>query len=185
MMRYFELRDDMLIAKRWHLGEVVASSGDEPRLRVGISFDAGEQPLKVEVGQVGKALEYSSTSFAVPIARLSLGEAIEQVAAGDVQRIPVNMPGYHDFEVLNSVRVVRCLDENRSEFTKWTKNDHRAHLAGQYRMVTRLKIMSEHVPADAHFFRVEGWLVALIVSEKVKEAMERVGCLGAKFVAVT
>jgi hypothetical protein len=77
-----------------------------------------------------------------------------------------------------------CLDEKRSEFTKWTKNDHRADLAGQYRMVTRLRILTEQVPRDAHFFRVEGWRIALIVSEGVKEAMERVGCLGAKFVEV-
>ncbi len=34
-------------------------------------------------------------------------------------------------------------------------------------------------------FRVEGWLVALIVSEPVKEAMEQIGCFGAKFVEVT
>lgn len=41
------------------------------------------------------------------------------------------------------------------------------------------------VPSDAHFFRVEGWVVALIVSEAVKEAMERVGCMGAKFMELT
>ena len=40
--------------------------------------------------------------------------------------------------VLNSLRVLRCIDEERSEFVKWTKQDHRADLAGQYRQITKL-----------------------------------------------
>jgi hypothetical protein len=53
---------------------------------------------------------------------------------------------------------------------------------GQYRQVSRLVLSPECIPSDAHFFRVEAWLVALVVSEKVKNAMEEVGCLGAEFV---
>lgn len=86
--------------------------------------------------------------------------------------------------VLNSLRVVLCLDERRSELLEWTKNDHRSDLAGQYRQVTNLVVDCERIPRDAHFFRIDGWRVALIVSADVKEAMERVGCLGAKFVDV-
>ena len=51
-------------------------------------------------------------------------------------------------------------------------------------MVTRLRIDVSRVPRDADIFRVEGWLVALIVSERLKAAMEAVGCRGAKFVEV-
>jgi hypothetical protein len=87
--------------------------------------------------------------------------------------------------VLNSLRVVRCLDEGRSEFIKWTEDDHRADLAGQYRQVTKLVLERSAIPVDAHFFRIDGWLVALVVSEVVKDAMERVGCFGAKFIEVS
>jgi hypothetical protein len=86
---------------------------------------------------------------------------------------------------LNSLRVVRCLDEQYSEFLKWTKEDHRADLAGQYRQVTKLALRASAIPADAHFFRIEGWTVALVVSELVKTAMESVGCLGAKFIEIS
>ncbi len=121
----------------------------------------------------------------MPIARSLLATAIEGVADGDVQRLPLSAGDHDGFEVVNALRVIKCLDEGRSEFMKWTVNDHRADFAGQYRMVTNLKVKSDAIPDGAHVFRMEGWLVALIVSETVKLAMENAGCFGAKFVEVT
>jgi hypothetical protein len=63
--------------------------------------------------------------------------------------------------VLNALRVIRCLDEERSEFIKWTEGDHRADLAGQYRQVTRLVLDARAIPPDVHLFRGEAWLIAL------------------------
>lgn len=182
-MRYFELTDDVHVPNRWHLGEVSSKDGNKPRLRVGMPFPGGG--LHTEAFRPGDALPFSLSSFAVPIVGVSLSEAIVRVADGDVQRLPVEIYGSPGFEVLNVLRVVRCLDERRSEFVKWTAQDHRADLAGQYRMVTRLRLDPGAIPADAHAFRVEGWLIALIVSERVKDAMEAVGCLGARFAPVT
>jgi len=114
-----------------------------------------------------------------------LAHVIEQIANGDIQRLPLDIPGHEGFEVLNSIRLIKCLDETRSEFTKWTDKDHRADLAGQYRMVTKLKIDTSQLPPSCHFFRIEGWPIGLIVSEDVKAAMEHCDCLGAKFEDVT
>jgi len=36
-----------------------------------------------------------------------------------------------------------------------------------------------------HLFRVDGWRVALIVSEGLKQIIELVGCRGARFEEVT
>jgi len=184
MLRYFELLDDVTVPNRWHLGEVTLPDLTEPRLRAGIGFEAGGN-LAASVTRPGRVLDFSLTSFAVPLATRQLGEAIGAIAGPDAQVLPVRIADQSGMVVLNSVRVVKCLDEARSEFIKWTKQDHRADLAGQYRQVTRLVLDPGAIPADAHFFRVEGWLVALIVSEAVKDAMERVGCLGAKFIDVT
>jgi hypothetical protein len=87
------------------------------------------------------------------------------------------------FEVLNALRVVDCLDERRSEFMKSTDKDQRGDLVGAYRTVTRLRVDPAMVPKDVHAFRIEGWRVALIVSEVVVLAMA--GSVGAKFEAVT
>jgi ACT domain-containing protein len=83
--------------------------------------------------------------------------------------------------VLNVLRVVHCVDEARSEFLKWTMNDHRSDLAGQYRQISKLVLDAGALPSDAHFFRIESWLVGLVVSSDLKDAMESVGCVGAKF----
>lgn len=182
-MRYFELTDDVEVPGRWHLSAVTAPDGSEPSLRTGAVASA--TPLTTRASRPGRALAFCLTNFAVPVADSRVVSAFARVADGDVQRLAVSIPGHAGFEVLNVLRVVRCLDEARSEFTKWTTRDHRADLAGEYRMVTRLRLDPRAIPPDAHAFRVEGWLIALIVSEPVKEAMEKAGCLGARFSEVT
>lgn len=177
-MRYFELRDDMHIPHRWHLGEVMTNSKIPPRLRAGLPFQGS---LSLEVTHDGCPLNFSLTSFAVPVSTAELGMAIGTIAGNDLQRLSVHIENYQGFEILNSIRTVRCLDEARAEFVKWTEKDHRADLAGNYRMVTKLRINPVLVPEDGHFFRVEGWLIALIVSERIKQTMEEIGCLGATF----
>jgi hypothetical protein len=183
MRRYHHLRDNMLIVGRWHLGEVRTSAGFEPELTSGISF-RHEGPLMVEVTRPGLMLDFSLTSFGVPVATAALSCVVAMAAGVDVECLPLGISGQTGMMALNAVRVIRCIDEARSEFIKWTAQDHRADLAGQYRQVTRLVIDPLLVPDDAHFFRLEGWLVGLIVSDAVKAAMERAGCLGAKFVDV-
>lgn len=179
MRRFYQLRDQVFTG-RWHLGEVTRADGTEPRLRAGSHFN-GEGTLFASVTHPGMVLEFCLTSFAVPVASGVLARVVSSAAGPDVQCIPVTIDGNPGMYVLNVVRVVRCLDESRSEFLKWTDRDHRADLAGQYRQVTKLAIDPDAIPSDAHFFRISGWEVAIILSQDVKEAMERVGCVGAEF----
>jgi hypothetical protein len=107
---------------------------------------------------------------------------VKGVAGNEVQCIPVVIPGQADMVVLNALRVLRCLDETRSEFIKWTKQDHRADLAGQYRQITKLVLDVAAIPSSSQMFRIEGSLVELVVSLEIKEVMESIGCLGAEFI---
>lgn len=179
-MLYYRLNDEVNIARRWHLGEVCLSDGATLDL-------LGSKPLailglpSVDVTTAGRALDFCLTSFAVPVARSSLADAISGVTGADVQRIPIRIDENAGFEAPNALRSVTCLNEAQSEFTKWTEKDHRSDLAGQYRMVLRLRVDGSAVPAGCHVFRIQGWSVALIVSERVKQAMEDAGCEGAKF----
>ncbi|MGK4000933.1 imm11 family protein [Sorangium sp. So ce1024] len=183
MRRFFVLRDEMTIKGRWHLGEIRLRSGWEPLLDAGHRLDAAE-PLRGEVTHAGRVLDFSLTSFNVPVATTALANAVRAIAGGDVQCIPVEIAGQTGMFVLNSVRVIRCLDEERSAFIKWTKQDHRSELAGQYRQITKHVLDENAIPNDAHFFRIEGSLVELIVSGAVKAGMESIGCFGANFVEV-
>lgn len=182
-VRYFKLSDDVNIPNRWHLGTIETPGGHEPLLADGVRCDSVR--LQGKISHQGRALDYCITSFGVPVARSSLAGAIEAIANRDIQRLPLNIPGHSGFEVVNAVRTMKCLDEVRSESTKWTAHDHRSDLVGQYRMVTNLKVVADALPGDAHVFRLDAWLVALIVSERVKESMEAAGCFGARFVDVT
>jgi hypothetical protein len=184
MMKYYKLFDEMTDSDRWHLGEVTLPDGEEPPLLDGIRLERmGE--LVVPVTDAGRPLDFCLTSFAVPVASRAVAEAVSAVAGNDVQCLPVEIPGHPGMYVLNALRVLPCLDERRSEFIKWTTKDHRADLAGQYRQVTRLVLDPAAIPPDAHFFRVDGWEVVLIVSADVKRAMEHAGCAGAEFTEVT
>ena len=100
----------MTIKGRWHLGEIRLRSGWEPLLDAGHRLDAAE-PLRGEVTHAGRVLDFSLTSFNVPVATTALANAVRAVAGGDVQCIPVEIAGQTGMFVLNSARVLRCLDE--------------------------------------------------------------------------
>lgn len=181
MKQYFRLVDDIMVPKRWHLGVLALADGTEPRLRAGIRYELTETP-SIPVTHEGRVLEFTLTSFAVPIVTPKLARVIAATSGADVQCLPVDIVGHPGMMALNAVRVIRCLDETRSEFIKWTKQDHRADLAGQYRQIMRLVLDRATIPPDVNVFRIWGSLIELVVSDTVKEAMERVGCFGAKFI---
>ena len=51
---------------------------------------------------------------------------------------------------------------------------------GKYRDVRDLRIDKTKV-GNAQVFRPEGWAVVLIVSEEIKDALERLGATGTRF----
>lgn len=181
--KFYHLRDDILVPGRWHLGEVVDSEGSEPLLDSCLPF-AGDKALSLGVTHSGVALDFSLTSFGVPIAKDRLANVIQAKAGSDVQCISVLIKDKPEFSVVNVLRLVPCLDEERSQFIKWKHHDHRADLVGQHRQVTKLHVNSQMIPRNAHCFRIEGWLSGLIVSEAIKVAMEKDGCFGAVFEGV-
>lgn len=180
---YFRLEDDITIPKRWHLGVASLNDGTEPRLRVGLRLETNET-LSVPVTHPGRVLDFTLTSFAVPVMTKTLALSVNLTANEDVQLLPVTIAGHSGMFVFNVLRVVRCVDEAHSEFIKWTEHDHRADLAGQYRQITKLVLNRNAIPSNAEVFRIEGSFVELMVSEAVKEAMERTGCLGAAFTEI-
>jgi len=185
-MNYFRLIDDIHFPDRWHIGDIVSvPMGTVDLLRN--QRLASEVVLQTTVSHAGIPLDFCVTSFGIPIAKRKLANAITLVVKVDVQIVPIridNLQNGNGYVVLNCLRAVDCMDEQRSEFIKWTSADHRTDLAGQYRMVTSLHLDSSKIPKGAHMFRLLGWPVALIVSQVVKDAMEIVGCCGAKFEAI-
>ncbi|WNG62458.1 hypothetical protein F0U59_04705 [Archangium gephyra] len=103
----------------------------------------------------------------------------------EVQFIPVEVDGQTEpWFILNALRVIRCIDDARcDEVFYWGPEDGEPDRIGEYQNVRGLKVDVEKI-GNAHIFRPWGWLVVLIVSEYVKQAMEAEGITGIKFLEV-
>ena len=66
---------------------------------------------------------------------------------------------------------------------KWTEKDGRPDKVGKYRHLGDLTIDSSRTNGH-HIFRIRDWEIALIVSERVKDALNGIDDLGIVFQAV-
>lgn len=183
--RYFDLADDIYLPGRWELGHPLDLNGqqleDPWQFRVGEPAPF-EGPVRIPVKRPGTPLDFSHAAFSIPVVHVRVASLLAEMAPNDVQLIPVRIDGQPDeFCILNATRLVRCIDDHASgEVRFWKPEDGRPEKTGQYRAVYGMRIDSSKV-GDAKVFRTWGWTVALIVSEELKEALERLGTTGTKF----
>jgi hypothetical protein len=124
------------------------------------------------------------TTFGVPIAVLPLSIAFTSLAQNDVQILPCAVSGDCGYAAINVLRILPCIDDALTVGIKWTADDHRSDLAGQYRRIDKLMVDPSKIPEDAQVFRMKDYQRIIIVSETMKQAMEAAGCHGAVFVPV-
>jgi hypothetical protein len=186
-MRYFKLSDDVEAPGRWDLGKIVNERAEvvvSGRLMKGTQQDF--EGLKVPIRSPGLPTDFSHAAFGLPVVSTKLASILTALAPDDVQLIPVtvgSLPEQHF--ILNALRIEKCIDDAASEEVRyWLPEDGRPEKVGTYRAVYGLRIDPTLVGA-ARVFRPWGWPVVLIVSEDIKEAMERAGITGASFKEVT
>jgi hypothetical protein len=182
-IRYFELWDDMEVPGRWVLGQLDV---DEHGRRVDPwLFDKG-RVLQLEgrpvlgISHSGIPLDFSLTELATPVVTERFVSLFEQLELGrEVQFIPALVEGRAEpYFILNVLQVIRCIDDARcEEVAYWTPEDGVPDLVGKYQKVRGLKVDPTRV-GDANIFRPWGWTGAIIVTEPIKLAMERVGITG-------
>lgn len=187
--RYFRLTDDVEVPGRWHLDDLVGPPGQEVDRW---QFEAGvpvqfEGRLKLPIDHPGRPLDFTLTPVGgAPVLHSRVARSFLELAPEDVQLVPVDVEGQHDpYFILNVTRVVRCIDDAAcAEVQYWRPEDGRPEKTGNYRAVHGLRIDPTQV-GHAQVFRPWGWLVVLIVSEDIKQALERLGATGTRFVDVT
>lgn len=186
--RYFDLSDDVYVPGRWDLGTPTNAQGGEVDDYV---FTNGE-PATIEGrlriplrGGDGKALDFSEAGIGVPLVSARVAAVFAELAPKDVQLIPVDVEAHAEpFYILACTRLVKCIDDEASdEVQYWKPEDGRPEKTGRYRSVIGMRI--DPAVGDAKVFRSWGWDVVLIVSEDIKQALERMGATGAKFKEVT
>lgn len=178
---WFRLLDDIHLPDRWQLDEPVAEGAIDEieawQFTMATVYDDKRQ-LSVAVDP-GRPLDFTLGAFGVPFVSIELARALGEVLGNESQFIPVDARG-KSLQILNALKLVDCLDENRSTFTKWGPSDGRPDKVGQYRMVTELWVDPKRA-GEGSIFRVRGWDVALIVSQTVKDVIEAGGFDGAVF----
>lgn len=182
-LKYYELQADPAAFPRWYLGSPIDPAGSEIDPR---TFTQGvpvgtQPPLILPFRRTGDEVEFNFCDFDMIVTPRTLNAELETLVGAAIQRIPVSVGNRADeFEILNVCELVKCVDESRSVATKWTASDGRPDKVGQFRMVIELKI--DPSAASGHeIFRVAGWPIALVVSEKVKRFFEDRKVSGLKY----
>jgi len=191
--RYYKINDDKYIPGRWYVRMPLhdnAEGAAEGEFFDIWQFTEGrvleiERPIRLSVKPAGVALEYTE-SVGIPVVHRRVVTLFERLGLQkEVQFIPVEVEGQTEpWFILNVLQVIRCIDDARSdEVFYWQPEDGRPEKLGGYKNVRGLKVDPAKI-GDAHIFRPWGWLVVLIVSEHVKQAMEAEGITGIKFIEV-
>ena len=189
MIRYFEMSDDMHVPGRWFLSDPKDRNG---RLLDRV-FSNGEHvqfqgPIRVDFNphiSRGRPVDYSELSIeSAPVVHVRVASILAELAPSDIQLVPVLIEGQPDqFVIVNVTRVVRCIDERRSaEIKHYTEKDVRVFgdRIGEYKSVIGMRI-DPGAPGNAKIFRPWGWEVTIVVSEDIKDALERIQTIGVKF----
>ncbi len=187
MPRYYELEDDLHHPGRWHLRSPLGAQGQRINpwhLFKGKRLEP-QETLRFPVKPDGVELDFSLAGVSIPVVSSRVVQVVERLGLQEVQFLPVqveNHPGPHF--ILNALRLIRCIDDARCEEVRHWKPEHgEPEKVGQYRSVAGLRIDPTQVEG-AHLFRPWGWTLALLVSEDVKEALEREGLTGTRFTEV-
>jgi hypothetical protein len=186
--RYFQLSDNVSIPGRWDLGHPEDTRGHEVEdpwmFREGHPVEVKKR-LTVPVEEPGKALDFSLAGFSTPVVSAKVANIFAELAPNDVQLIPVDVKDHPGpYFILVATQRIRCIDDAASEeVLYWTSEDGRPEKVGQYRDVYGMRIAPAKV-GNAKVFRTEGWSIALIVSEDIKKALERINATGVKFTQV-
>jgi len=185
--KYYDLYDNMRIRKRWHLRMPVDAQGewiDTWQFNEGRVLNI-PGPIRFPVRPTGAVLEYT-LSMGIPVVHRRFVSLFARLGLDkEVQFIPVEVEGQPEpWFILNTLQVIRCIDDARcEEVLYWKPEDNRPDKLGGYRNVRGLKVDPAKI-GGANIFRPSGWLVTLIVSERVKQALEDEGITGIAFTPV-
>lgn len=148
------------------------------------------EEISIKISDKGLATDFNLANFNIPIVSKRLGDALEEVAANQIQRIPVSVGDDSDWEILNIVNLVECLDHGRSVIDYYPEDTRDSVIveaperARKPRGVRLLRIKASK--ADGfHIFRISDWPVPIIVSSKVRDALQDTNLTGFTFRCVT
>lgn len=182
---FYRLNFNPAIADAWFLGAPVNKDGVEvdPRSFTGSRFfNFTDSPGLLPQKRHGRSLAVNFGAFDMPVLDAVFLDELEKNFALNIQRIPVKIQDFDGkrFEIVSVLSLLAALDRQRSKYTCWTADSARPDRIGELRWVSQIVI--NHSIANGHdLFRLEGWPIALIVSERFKLFVEQAGAEGCLF----
>lgn len=117
----------------------------------------------------------------MPIVSRTVADVVRRIAPDAAEFFPIDIEGAQGtYEIMNVLCKRDCLDESRSDFTKWTEDDGEPDRVGNYRMILTPYIDAERA-AGAHLFRLSRFKVVLFASSVLVAELEDRTNLGVTF----
>jgi hypothetical protein len=186
--RYFSLTESSSF-RREVLGDVLEVEGrrteDTGPFREGkrLSVQGG---VNVPVKTPGESRDYALMDLTIPVVSAQVAEVFRTLAPEETELIPATLGERPESAfLLNVTRTVRCIDDEFcNEALRWTEEEGGPPEGwGAYSAIFGMRIRVR--PAGtAKVFRPWGWPFALIVTEEIKDALEKVGATGMRFMEV-
>lgn len=186
--QFYRVRsDDERYPGQWFLDYPISMGGQaiDPREFTSGKPYKGPRPTALQIRNTGEEIAFSLAAFDMPIVSDPVAKTLARMCCSEIELFSVEIPRSRgNFAILNVIHSLACLDEARSEFTRWQPGDHRPDLVGQYHWVSKIRI-DPGLTEDSHIFRIVGWQIALIVSQPLKEKLEAIPRLGVLFECVS
>jgi hypothetical protein len=187
-MGFYELFFDARIREQWVLAEPSDEHGEELdpwQFFSGHPIALGKMP-RISLAAPGRTLDFSFTTLSIPIVHARLVPIFERLGLQQqLQLLPVEVMGQTEpYFIANILRVIQCIDDARCERVEyWRPEDGAPDRVGDYRLVRGLRIDPSRA-GDSDIFRPKGWSSVLLVSERLKQALEDAQVSGLRFTGV-
>ncbi|MBI2390283.1 MAG: hypothetical protein HYV09_11900 [Deltaproteobacteria bacterium] len=168
MPAWYRIEDDGRTG-RWFLGDPHDARGHSLEPCV---FTAGApvqvaEPVTLAIKQKGFPVDVSLAAFDTPVVTRRVGALLETLAPDDVQRVRARIDGLHvEVDILVVRHIEPCLDQRRSRV--------------EPDCVDLLTIAPERTSGRA-IFRVEGCETAIVVVDRVVQALAAAQVVGMHF----
>lgn len=190
MLDYRESTDYQVDDGRWYLSAFAqAPEADEVFLpeffRHCRPYDRRYTSLTLNTSDPGKPMHFNILA-GVPIATSTVAAAVCALAPAAVERVPITIKDRkvkkQDYEVLNVLDCVDCLDLRESGVVPWapdTSEEARGGLIAD--RIDPIVLRGEAVEGH-HLFRIQGWPMPLVCSDLTKDALLGLGIDSVLFV---
>lgn len=139
------------------------------------------KPKKVplEIYQEGPPVDFNLEAFGAYICSRRMLDLIEQLDPKAIQRIPVELDAPGEWEIMNIISCVDCMDIDNCIGLERNPPDHEFK-PNEFNVPLRLAIHNDAV-GDHHIFRVKQMEVYALVSETLAELLTDNGITGIEF----